>query len=119
MSFKFQLSTLVALVAGAVCALSVRYYFAAEENVLRKTRVIQEQRVMESFEPRLSAKRQQLQVQQEKLNRARGMTEEVGGKVLADVAAFAERTNSNRLKDLLTRHGFALGTGALKEGVTK
>jgi hypothetical protein len=119
MSFKFQLSTLIALVSGAVCALSVRYYFAAEENVLRKTTVLQQQRLMESFEPRLAAKRQQLQVQQEKLNRARGLTEEVGGKVLADVAAFAERTNSNHLRDLLTKHGFALGTGAPKEGATK
>lgn len=119
MSFKFQLSTLVALLSGAVCALSVRYYLAAEENVLRKARVIQQQRLVESFEPRLAAKRLQLQAQQEKLNRARGVTEEVGGKVLSDVAAFAERTNSNRLKDLLTRHGFVVGTGAPREGVTK
>lgn len=80
MSSKFQFSTLVALVSGAVCALSVRYYFMAEENALRKGKVVQQQRVMESFEPRLAAKRQQLQTQQEKLNRTRGLTEEVGEK---------------------------------------
>jgi hypothetical protein len=116
---KFQLSTLVALLSGAVCALSVRYYFAAEENVLRKGKFLQQQRVLESFEPRLAVKRQQLQAQQEKLSRSRGMADEVGGKVLADVAAFADRTNSSRLKDLLTKHGFALGTGVMKEGVAK
>ena len=119
MTSKIHLSTIVALASGAVCALSIRYYLVAEENMHCKTRVFQVQRLLESLEPRLAAKRQQLQVQQEKLNRARGVAEEVGGKVLADVAAFAERTNSNRLKDLLTKHGFALGTGALKEGATK
>ena len=119
MSSKFQLSMLVALVSGAVCALSVRYYFACEENLLRKARFVQQQRMLESFEPRLAVKRQQLQAQQEKINRIHGVTEEIAGKVITDVAAFAERTSSNPLRGLLAKHGFASGTEAPKEGISK
>jgi hypothetical protein len=105
MAFKLNLSYFVALIAGAVVALSVRYFGATTENAELRAKGFELQRLVEEFQPRLTAKRQQLASQQEQLNKGSAISATVGSAVVADIARLADKVSNQRLRDLLKRHG--------------
>lgn len=91
--------------AGVVLAMSGRYYFVSIENAKLRTEAYEFQQVVESLQPQLVAKRQQLQSQQEKLNKGSAISQNVGPAVLADIRLTAEKNNNGKLRDLLQKHG--------------
>ncbi|NBV86308.1 MAG: hypothetical protein EBS01_08620 [Verrucomicrobia bacterium] len=104
MSVKLNLSYMVALVAGAVVALACRYYSESAANARLRAEAYNTQQLVENLQPKLAAKRQQLQAQQEKLNKGSEIAANVGPAVVADIKSTAERMNNQRLRDLLSRH---------------
>jgi hypothetical protein len=104
MSFKFNLSYAVALLAGAVVTLSVRYYTASSESVQLRVTGFELQRQIEDFQPKLEAKRKQLAQQQEQLNKGSAISTTIGPAVVSDIAKLADKMSNQKLKDLLMRY---------------
>lgn len=63
------------------------------------------QQLTETIQPQLLAKRQQLQAQQEKLNKGSAISQSVGPAVLGDIRNIADKNNNAKLKDLLLKYG--------------
>jgi len=91
--------------AGVLLALSGRYYFVAVEKAKLRTEAFEFQQVVESLQPQLLTMRQQLQAQQDKLNKASAISQSVGPAVVSDIRLSAEKTNNPRLKELLQKYG--------------
>jgi hypothetical protein len=91
--------------AGAVFALSCRYYAVSGELGAIRINVSEFERFIESQQTQTAALRQQLQAQQEKLNKGSAISETVGPAVVRDIASLSEKTGNSRLGDLLKRHG--------------
>lgn len=100
-----KMSYLSAVLAALVLALSGRYYFVTMENARLRTEAFEFQQVVESLQPQLLAKRQVLQSQQEKLNKASAISQNIGPAVVADIRLSAEKNNNAKLKDLLQKYG--------------
>lgn len=92
----------MAAVAAALCG---RYYFVAAENARLRIEAIEFQQLAESIQPQLDAKKQQLRIQQDKLNKGSAISQNVGPAVLADIRSAAEKNNNLKLKDLLAKYG--------------
>jgi hypothetical protein len=101
--------------AGAVFALSCKYYAVSGELGALRTSVADFERFIDSQQTQAAALRQQLQAQQEKLNKGSAISETVGPAVVRDIASLSEKTGNSRLSDLLKRHGVQVrgGAGAL------
>ena len=91
--------------AGAVLALSCRYYAVSNELVALRTSAVDFERFIDSQQTQSAALRQQLQGQQEKLNKGTAIGENVGPAVVRDIASLSEKTGNSRLVGLLKRHG--------------
>ena len=108
-----------AVMAGALLALSCRYYAVSSELVALRASAFDFERFIDSQQTQASALRQQLQAQQEKLNKGSAIGETVGPAVLRDIASLSEKTGNSRLVDLLKRHGVQMqggGGAAAPEG---
>lgn len=92
----------LAVVAAALCG---RYYFVLSENTKLRLERNEFQQLAETMQPQLDAKRQQLRVQQEKLNKGSAISQSVGPAVLGDIRGVAEKNNNLKLKELLAKHG--------------
>lgn len=88
---------LVVLLAGVLAYVDVG-------NAKLRTEAGQFLQVVESLQTKLLAARQTLQSQQEKLNKGSAISDSVGPAVVADISAFAEKSNNVRLRELLQRH---------------
>ena len=93
----------VALIAGAVVAVSCRYYTASAVNIRIRNWAVSHQQAVDVLQSQLLIKRQQIQSQQEKLNKGSAIVETVGPAVVADIQALAEKGNNPRLRDLLQK----------------
>ncbi len=109
---------LSAVLSAVLLAVSGRYYLVTVENAALRTEANEFQQVVDSMQPQLLAQRQQLQAQQEKLNKASALSQNIGPAVISDIRLTAERSNSLKLKELLQKYGLgtnepsALGSGA-------
>ena len=104
-----------AVMAGAVLALSCRYYSVSGELVALRNSAVDFERFIESQQTQATALRQQVQAQQERLNKGSAIGDTVGPAVVRDIAGLSEKTGNSRLSDLLKRHGVQLRGSA---GVT-
>lgn len=100
-----KISYISAGFAGIVVALSCRYYSVTVENAKMRTEGYEFQQLVESLQPQLAAKRQQLQSQQEKLNKGSAISQTVGPAVLGDIRSIADKNNNLKLKELLVKYG--------------
>ncbi len=94
-----------AVMAGAVFALSCRYYAVSSELVALRTSAADFERFIESQQTQANVLRQQLQAQQEKLNKGSAIGDNVGPAVVRDIASLSEKTGNSRLGELLKKHG--------------
>jgi hypothetical protein len=94
-----------AVMAGAVLALSCRYYSVSSELLVLRTSAADFERFIESQQTQAVALRQQVQAQQERLNKGSAIGETVGPAVVRDIASLSDKTGNSRLGDLLKRHG--------------
>jgi len=97
-----HISAALAVVAAALC---FRYYLVTAENTKMRVEAYEFQQLTESIQPQLIAKRQQLQAQQEKLNKGSAISQSVGPAVLSDIRNSADKNNNAKLKDLLLKYG--------------
>ena len=93
------------VMAGAVFALSCKYYVVSGELGALRTTVSDFERFIDSQQTQAAVLRQQLQAQQEKLNKGSAISETVGPAVVRDIASLSDKTGNSRLSDLLKRHG--------------
>ena len=108
----FKFSYIGAVLAGALLALSFRYYGLSEETARLRTEAYEFQRFAENQQIQIAGKRQQLQAQQEKLSKGNAIGETVGPAVLKDIVAFAEKPANTRLRELLQKHGVQVKVAA-------
>ncbi len=94
-----------AVMAGAVLALSFRYYAVSGELMALQASAADFERFIESQQTQAAALRQQVQAQQEKLNKGSAIGDTVGPAVVRDIASLSEKTGNSRLSELLKRHG--------------
>jgi hypothetical protein len=100
-----KISHISAGLATAAAVLSCRYYFVMAENAKLRIEGTEFQQLAEAIQPQLEAKRQQLRVQQEKLNKGSAISQSVGPAVLADIRSVADKNNNLKLRELLARYG--------------
>ncbi len=100
---NISLSYLVAVIAGAVVAMSCRYYVVSADNIRIRNWTVSHQQAVDVLQSQLLAKRQQIQSQQDKLNKGSAIVETVGPAVVADIQALAEKTSNARLRELLQK----------------
>jgi hypothetical protein len=101
-----------AVFAGALLALSCRYFLLVGETSKMRSEAYDFQQFIDNQQSQIVAKRQQLQVQQEKLNKGSAIGDTVGPAVLKDIVALAEKPGSTRLRELLQKHGVQVTSGA-------
>lgn len=94
-----------AVMAGAVLALSCRFYSVSSELLVLRTSAADFERFIESQQMQAATLRQQVQAQQEKLNKGSAIGDTVGPAVVRDIVSISEKTGNSRLGDLLKRHG--------------
>jgi hypothetical protein len=100
-----NLSYLVAIIGGAVMALTVQHYSVVKENSKMRLEIFGYQQALDSVQTRIQAKREILQTQQEKLAKSSSISDSVGPAIVADMAAAAVKGNNAKLRDLLQRRG--------------
>ena len=100
-----KISYISAGLAACAVALACRYYFVTVENAKMRTESFEFQQLVESLQPQLQARRQQLQAQQEKLNKGSAISQSVGPAVLGDIRSSADKNNNLKLKELLLKYG--------------
>lgn len=98
------LESFIAIVSGAVVFFSVRQFQGASDTMAMRIRIQEKQMFIESLQPQLLAARQQLQGQQERINRGFAISEKVGPAVLSDIQLVAEQPGAERLRQLLAKH---------------
>lgn len=97
--------------------LSCRDYLLTADTLKLRAEAFDFQQFVEGQQSQIAVKRQQLQVQQEKLTKGSAIGETIGPAVLKDIAALAEKPGNARLRELLQRHGVRVPAGA-SESVT-
>ena len=100
-----NLSYIVAVIGGAVMALTVKHYSVVTENSKVRLELFGYQQAVESVQTKIQAKRELLQTQQEKLAKGSAISDSVGPAIVADMAAVAVKGNNAKLRDLLQKHG--------------
>ena len=100
-----KISYISAALAGVATALCFRSYLVTAENAKMRVEAYEFQQLTETIQPQLLAKRQQLQAQQEKLNKGSAISQSVGPAVLGDIRNIADKNNNAKLKDLLLKYG--------------
>jgi hypothetical protein len=100
-----NLSYLVAIIAGAVMALTLKHYSVVTENSKIKLEIFGYQQALESVQTKIQAKRELLQTQQEKLAKGSAISDSVGPAIVADMATAAVKGNNAKLRDLLQKRG--------------
>jgi hypothetical protein len=106
--------------AGTLVLVLGALHVVAVGNAAQRSEMIGFQRVTESLQSKLVAKRQVLQSQQERLNKGSAIAENIGPAVLADISAAAEKNSNPKLKELLQKYGVrAKGVPAGAQGAAK
>ena len=100
-----KISNISAGLAAFAVALACRYYFVTVENTKMRTESFEFQQLVDSLQPQLQARRQQLQAQQEKLNKGSAISQNIGPAVLGDIRSSADKNNNLKLKELLNKYG--------------
>ncbi len=72
------------------------------------------QQFVEAQQSQILTKRQQLQVQQDRLVKGSAIGDTVGPAVLKDIVALAEKPGNTRLRELLQKHGVQVSAGGLE-----
>lgn len=103
-----------AVLAGALFALSSRCYLLSAGNNRMRAEAFDFQQFVDGQQSQILAKRQQLQVQQDRLVKGSAIGDTVGPAVLKDIVALAEKPVNARLRDLLQRHGVQVSAGLLE-----
>jgi hypothetical protein len=103
-----------AVFAGALLALSCRWFLLNSETNRMRAEAYDFQQFVETQQSQIAAKRQQLQAQQEKLTKGSAIGETVGPAVLKDIVALAGKPGNVRLRELLQKHGVQ-GVSAVAE----
>lgn len=102
--------------AGALLALSFKYYIVSGELLALRVSAIDSEKFIEAQQTQTGALRVQFQGQQERLNKGSAIGETVGPAVVRDIASLSEKTGNTRLSDLLKRHGVQIrGTVGVAE----
>jgi hypothetical protein len=101
-----------AVIAGGLLALSCRFFLLSAETGRMRSEAYEFQQFVEGQQVQIAAKRQQLQVQQEKLTKGSAIGETVGPAVLKDIVALAEKPVNARLRELLQKHGVQVAAAA-------
>jgi hypothetical protein len=100
---KINLSYVVALIAGGVVAMSLRYFTDSAESIQIRKETFAQQQAADTFQVELINKREQIRLQQDGLSKGSAISDTVGPAVIADIKALAERNKNQRLRDLLER----------------
>lgn len=103
---------IAALCAGALLALSFRYFVLMGEVSKMRAEAYDFQQFVETQQSQIGTKRQQLQGQQGKLTKGSAIGETVGPAVVKDIVALAEKTGNTRLRELLQKHGVRVSGSA-------
>ena len=102
---SIRLSYVVAVISGAVMALSVRYYSVLTENSQTRLEVFEYQQKFDSVQSQIQAKREMIDLQQDKLSKNSSLGDSIGPAIVTDIATAAVRGNNPRLRDLLQKRG--------------
>jgi hypothetical protein len=100
---KINLSYGVAVIAGGVVAMSLRYFAVSAENIQIRTETFAQQQAADALQVELINKREQIRLQQDRLTKGSAISDTVGPAVVADIKALAERNKNRRLRDLLQK----------------
>jgi hypothetical protein len=103
-----------AVLAGVLLVLSSRCYLLTSENNRMRAEAYDFQQFVEGQQTQVLAKRQQLQVQQDRLPKGAAIGDTVGPAVLKDIVALAEKPGNLRLRELLQKHGVKVSAGGLE-----
>lgn len=103
-----------AVLAGALFALSCRCYLLTAENNRMRAEASDFQQFVEGQQSQILAKRQQLQIQQDRLTKGSAIGDTVGPAVLRDIVTLAEKPGNIRLRELLQKHGVQVSAGGLE-----
>ena len=95
------------MVAGIAFSLSCQYFYQATHVSEERGKVLRLQQGVDALRSQVEGMRQQLQSQQEKIDRAAAVSGKIGPAVVLDVQAAAEKSNNARLRELLTKYGAA------------
>ncbi len=109
---SIRLSYIVAVISGAVMALSVRYYSVVTENSDTRLEVFEYQQKLESVQSQIQAKRETIEIQQEKLSKNLSLGDSIGPAIVTDIATAAVKGNNPRLRDLLQKRGMSQALSA-------
>ena len=107
-----NLSYVVAVIAGGVMALSIRYYSVVTENSATRLEIFEQQQKLESVQSQIQVKRDLIESQQEKLSKVSAIGESVGPAIVSDIAAAALKGNNPRLRELLQKRGMSQALSA-------
>jgi hypothetical protein len=100
---KINLSYVVALIAGAVVAMSYRYFEVSAENVRIRVETYSHQQAADTLQAELINKREQIRLQQDKLAKGSAISDTIGPAVISDIQAAAEKNKNQRLRELLIK----------------
>ncbi len=96
----------VALVAGSALALSCKFFLVHSENLKLRTESFRWQQDVESLQPKMVSSKQQLDLQQSKMQRSATIVSQVGPALINDIQTVSQKANNWRLKQLLRENGF-------------
>lgn len=113
MSIRF--SYIVAVIAGAVMALSVRHYSVVTENSGTRLEVFEYQQKLESVQSQIQVKRETIELQQEKLSKNSSLGDSIGPAIVSDIATAAVKGNNPRLRELLQKRGMSQALSAAEK----
>jgi len=99
----------VVLVSGGTVVLGFRHFSLVQKSSLLRSEVFNYQQSIETLQPQVAARRVQMEGQQDRLMKGSAISQSVGPAVIADIALHAQKANSMKLRELLTRHGFLEG----------
>ena len=105
----------MAVIAGAVMAMSCRYFTASAESARLRSEIFQIQHAADALQVELIEKREQIGVQQEKLIKGSAIAETIGPAVVSDIQASAEKNKNQRLRALLQKRMPQVSAGTVPE----
>lgn len=91
------------MIAGAVMAMSCRYFTVSAESARFRNEIVHQQQAADALQMELINKREQIRAQQEKLTKGSAIAETIGPAVVADIQVAAEKNKNQRLRDLLQK----------------
>lgn len=98
-----NLSYIVALIAGGVLAMSLKYFTVSAENIQIRNETFMQQQAADALQFELINKREQIRLQQDRLTKGSAIADTVGPAVVADIKAAAEKNKNQRLRELLKK----------------